>query len=110
MAKHLVSYDPLNKVSSWYEGDGHGGGKLAHTQDIAAALKHNRNMRLQPELAASGKKVEFMHFAHIPAIAIMDIKTKHGIDVLKATGAELAKVERLLQSREYEYLRTVDKI
>lgn len=110
MSKHLISYDPLNRVSAWYEPDGYGGGKVAHTQDIAPALKRNKQLQRTPELAARGKKADMMHFAHIPAIAMMDIKTKHGIDVLKATGADLVKLERLLQSREYCHLRTVDTI
>lgn len=107
MSKHLLSYDPLNGLSTWFEPDGDSY-KIGHTQDVARELEYSKNLQKIPEYKRAGIKNDWMHFAHIPAIVILDIKDKHKLDCYNPDDAK--KIEQLLQTNEYAHCRTVDRI
>jgi hypothetical protein len=48
-----------------------------------------------------------MHIATIPNNVILQLKKDYGIDVFEKD--DLPRLEKLLMSREFMYLRTVDK-
>ena len=108
MSKRLLSYDPLNGVSAWFEGDGQGGGVIGHTQDVSKILERNMNLQRCPEYKSQGIKESWMHFAHVPAISMMEISKKFHVDF--SNKDDFAKIERILSSRDYCKLRTVDRI
>lgn len=110
MAKRLVDYDPWTKTATYHDYD-HGTGKtyIQQIQDCESIIE--RNKRLQNNDVQRGKyavKDDWYHFASIPNQVIMEFKTKYNLDVFNED--DLPKIEKLLQSREYMYLRTVNRI
>lgn len=107
MSKRLMDYDPLTKTATYHDYD-HGTGKtyITEVQDCTAILE--RNKRMQNDSLHMGKKGDWYHFASVPNQVIMEWKTKHNLDVFNED--DLPKIEKLLQSREYMYLRTVNRI
>ena len=97
LTQEIYHYDPITKKSY-----------IQRTQNVEPYLEKNKKLANCPEYQAAGKKQDFMHIATIPNEVIVEIKDKHGIDVWNKD--DLPKLERLLQSREYMYLRTVDRI
>ena len=67
-----------------------------------------RNKRLQREYRERPQRGDYKHIATIPNIVLMKFKKEYGLDIFKRE--DLPKIEKLLQSNEYQYLRTVDKI
>lgn len=109
MAKRLLDYDPLTKTTTWHDYD-HSSRKtyLITEQDCTLQIERNKALQNMPEYRSRGVKNEFMHFAHIPNNVITQIKQKHHLDIFIKD--DLPKIEKLLQSNEYRYLRTVDRI
>ena len=107
MSKRLLSYDPLNGVSSWYEGAGDGF-IIGHTQDIAPIIERNKQLQRTPEYKAHGIKECWMHYATVPAVAMLEIEKKFHVSF--SNKDDFPKIERILSSRDYQYLRTVDRI
>lgn len=109
MSKKLIEYDPLTKTQTWHEYD-HASKKtrIATIQDCESIVEHNKKLINTPEYASHGKKQCFFHIGRVPNAVIIEWKEKHGVDVFNKD--DLKKVERLLMSNEYKYLRTTDKI
>jgi hypothetical protein len=109
MTKRILGHDPSTRTTTYHHFD-HSTGKthIEEVQDVSAYLERNKRLALTPEYQARGKKLEFMHIATIPNSLIVKFKAEHGIDVFNAD--DLPKLERLLMSNEYKYLRTVDRI
>jgi hypothetical protein len=105
--KHLLSYDPLNGLASWFEPDGDKF-KIGHTQDVSKDLAYSKRLQNDPEYKRQGIKNDWMHFAHVPAIAMMQIQDKFHVDFNNPD--DLKKIESILSSNEYKHLRTVDRI
>ena len=77
-------------------------------QDVKPYLERNKRLQNGDNNKGRGKKMDFMHIATIPNNVIVRLKEEHGVDVFNKD--DLPKLERLLNSREFMYLRTVDKI
>ena len=109
MSKKILDYDAASKTTTYHHFD-HSTGKthIETVQDVQSYLKRNKELQRDGRGQARGRKMDFMHIATIPNAVIMKIKKEHNIDVFEKD--ELPKLERLLQSSEYQYLRTVDKI
>lgn len=108
MAKTLLSYDPASGIKEWHDYD-HSDRKtrIITEQDCQSIVDFNKSCQ-RSNLKEIGKKQDMMLFARVPNAVIMKWKQDHNIDVFKKE--DLPKIEKLLQSREYKYLRTVDKI
>lgn len=107
MSKRKLSYDPVHGITTWYEGDG-ASFKIGYTQDVSRNIEQNKRLQNTPEYKRHGIKNDWYHFAHVPAIVLMQFKDKHNLDWQKKE--DLPKIEKLLMSREYCHLRTVDRI
>jgi hypothetical protein len=105
--KRLLSYDPFTGVSSYYESDG-GRFKIAHEQDVSKHLEYSKALQNMPEYKRGGIKSDYYHFAHVPAVVLVEWKDKYGVDYNNKD--DLPKIEKLLSSNEYKHLRTVDRI
>jgi len=107
MSKRLVDYDPLTKTATYHDYD-HGTGKtfIQQVQDCKHILE--RNKRKQNDSIHAGRKDDWYHFASVPNQVIMEWKSKYNLDIFNED--DLPKIEKLLQSREYMYLRTVNRI
>lgn len=109
MSKRLLSYDPVTKTSEWHYYDpSNRKTYIKQTQDVEGILNSNKRKQNSHNTSQFSKKSNWYHFATVPNTVLLDWKQKHGIDWNKKE--DLPKIEKLLQSNEYKYLRTVDRI
>lgn len=109
MSKKVLDYDPLTKTTTYHEYD-HLSGKtyIEQVQDCSAILNHNKKLQNDTGYASRGKKAEWFHFATVPVQVLYKFLVEHNLDYRNED--DLKKIERLLQSNEYRYLRTADRI
>lgn len=107
--KRLVDVDSLTGIETWHDYD-HDAKKtyITQVQDIQPILERNKALALDDRYKKQGIKNDWYHFATIPTTLIVEFKTKYGLDVFNDD--DLPKIEKLLQSSEYAYFRTVGKI
>jgi hypothetical protein len=109
MSRKLLDYDPLTKTAEWHFYDEMSKKTYIKTvQDVEPILETNK--RKQNSLNASRfiKKDDMYHFASVPNSVLLEWKQKYNIDWNRKE--DLPKIEKLLMSSEYKYLRTVDRI
>lgn len=109
MSKKLLSYDPVTKTTEWHYYD-HSNGKtyIKTEQDVKDILDINKRKQNSHNSSRFQKKGDYYHFASVPNTVLLDWKKKYYIDWNKKE--DLPKIEKLLMSNEYKYLRTVDRI
>lgn len=109
MTKKILDWDAASRTKTVHHYD-HATGHthLETIQDVKPYLERNKALQNDGRHKDRGKKQDFMHIATIPNNVIIELKNKHGIDVFNKD--DLPKLERLLNTREFMYLRTVDKI
>ena len=107
MAKRLLSYDPVTKTHTWHDYD-HSTKKtiIIESQDVESYLKKNK-MEQSMGWNESNKQ-DYKKIASIPNSVIAKWKQELGLDVFNKD--HLPKIEKLLQSSEYKYLRTCNRI
>jgi hypothetical protein len=104
MTRELIDHDPLTGVSTWFEPlEEEGKFLVHHTQDVEAALERNVRLYNEPEYKRTGIKREWMHYAHIPDVVVLQWM-KEGIDVFNPNHAEAVK--RKLRDPQFRRLRT----
>lgn len=104
--KRLIDHDSFTGVSTFHDFD-HSSGKtiITESQDIKHILKQNK---IDANSGKNHNKGDYKHIARIPLTVVMEWKTKHNLDINKPS--DLPRIEKLLQSSEYKYLRTCDRI
>ncbi len=110
MSKRILDYDPLTKTTTWFEGNGDGTFTVSQQQDVTGLIERNKRLAADGQYKRDGIKEDWYHFATIPNTVLHEIMKKYKINPLTGDDAELKKLERVLASNEYRYLRTVDKI
>ena len=106
--KKLISYDAFTGTSTYHEYDPSSGKThITESQDVQKVLDYTKTLANDTNYKSQGIKNDWYHFATVPNTVIMEIKTKHGLDVFNKD--DLPKIERLLQS-EYRKLLTVNRI
>ena len=108
----FVDHDSFTGITTHHDYD-HSSGKtfITHTQDVEAILNRNKALQNDDRYKRQGIKEDYYHVGTIPPTVALDWKKKHGIDIINDHSKEtLDKAIKLLQSNEYKYLRTVDKI
>lgn len=107
--KRILSVDPTTQTTTIHHHD-HTTGKsyIQEHQDVSKIIKRNKELQNWDAYQSYQRKQDYKHIATIPNNVIVEIKHKYGIDVFKKE--DLPRLERLLMSNEYKYLRTVDKI
>ena len=109
MSKKLLSYDPVSRTADWHYYD-HDTKKtfIKTVQDCEGVLNHNKRKQNSHNTSRFTKKDDMYHFATVPNTVLVEWKKKHGVDFNRKE--DLPKIEKLLMSNEYKYLRTVDRI
>ena len=109
MSKKLLSYDPLSKTAEWHHYD-HSSKKtfIKTVQDCEGIIEANKRKQNSHNTSRFSKKNDYYHFASVPNTVLVEWKKKYNIDWNNKD--DLPKIEKLLQSNEYRYLRTVDRI
>ena len=104
--KRTIDYDPFTGIKTSHDYD-HSSGKtlIFQEQDVERILKQNKADQLSGKNTNKG---DYKHFARVPLTVLLEWKEKHGVDWNKAE--DLPKIERLLSSNEYRFLRTADRI
>lgn len=109
MTKRLLSHDPIARTSTWHEYDWQSGKTyIEEVQDVKPFLERNKRLQRSGISEARKKATGWAHIASIPNTVIVKLKREQGIDVFNKD--DLPKLEKLLQSSEWQYLRTIDKI
>lgn len=104
----LIDYNPDNGVRK-YIGDNPDDpeGCLVRVEQDAAAIRQiiDRNKAVQND--NWNRKEDMWHAAHVPVGVMYEWKVKHGVDAWNYTTCEETKrkVNQLLNSNEYRYLR-----
>ena len=109
MGKRLLDYDPVAKTATWHCYD-HSNRKtyLNHVQDVEDIIEYNKAKQNTHNSSSFVDKGDYYHFARVPNTVLLEWKTKYNLDYAKKE--DLPKIEKLLMSNEYRYLRTVDRI
>lgn len=109
MGNQILDYDPVTKTTTWHYYD-HSNGKtyLKYEQDCEDIVEYNKRKQNSHNSSRFLDKGDYYHFATVPLTVLLDWKTKYNLDY--ARKEDLPKIERLLMSNEYKYLRTVDRI
>jgi len=108
--KRLLSYDPMTKTSTFHDYD-HASKKtiIETAQNVDEILKLNKERRNDKDYKREMLKGDNnYHYASVPNTVLYDWKKKYNVDFTKEE--DLPKIDRLLSSNEYQYLRTVNKI
>lgn len=107
MSKRLLEYDPVTGISTWFDGDGHNGFKVAQTQDVQPILERNKRLANDESYKRKGIKEDWYHFATVPVTVLHEILMKYNLDW--ANKDDLPKIEKILQ-RDYKKLLTVSRV
>jgi len=104
MSRRLIDHNAFTGISTWHHFD-NGTGKtwIESTQDVSRIIERNKRLQNDSSYSDRGRKNDMLHLATIPNNVIMKIKQDHNIDVFNKD--DLKKLEKLLQSSEYKYLR-----
>lgn len=108
MSKQFLDYDPLTKTTTWFEGNGDGSFKVCSEQDFGAILEHNKRLANDESYKRAGIKSEWYHFATVPNSVMHKIMVEHHVNPFERD--DLPRIEKILNSPDYKYLRTVNKI
>jgi hypothetical protein len=104
MARRLIDHNAFTGISTWHHYD-HSTGKthIESTQDVSRIIERNKRLQNDSSYADRGRKNDMMHLATIPNNVIVKLKNEHGVDCFNKD--DLPKLEKLLQSNEFKYLR-----
>ena len=107
--KRLISHDTGTGIKTYHDYD-HSSEKtyLTTEQDVESILKRNKELQNNTAYRQAGYKQDMMHYATVPLTVLYEWKTKYNVDYTKTE--DLPKIEKLLQSNEYKFLRVVDRI
>lgn len=103
----LLDYDPLSGVSCYWTSDGKQV-TLTHEQDISFLLAKNAEARNDEDKTKRGWKKDWWKYATIPTVVEMKWLQDYGVSLDNPDHRK--KVFELLNSPEYKYLKTTDKI
>lgn len=108
MTRRLLDYDPLTGISTYFQFEA--ATDVMHItteQDVAPILKAAEMRRHDADYSSQGIKDDWWHYARLPTTVIMEMKTKHGIDMM-APNTDWKSALKIL-NREYPYFKTTEK-
>lgn len=111
MSKRIIDYDPILRKTTYHDYDSATDTTyIIETQDVSHILERNKRLRNDPDYKKLGIREDIYHYASVPASILVEWKTKHGVDGYSKDESEMRKVEKLLSSPDYAYLRVVNRI
>ena len=109
--KRLLDRDPLTGVEEWFEYDpSNGNVTIEMLQDVEGHLDHTNELRNDEQYSKDGIKRGMWHFAHIPNSVQMRWLGEYGSKNWPMRVGNEKLLFRLLNSPEYRYLKTTNKI
>lgn len=107
--KRLLDYDRFTGIKTYHEYDEASDKTVISTErDIQGIIDRNKRLANCPEYKRGGIKNDNYHFATVPNEVLHEWLVKYNVDWTKKE--DLPKIEKLLNSRDYCHLRTVDRI
>lgn len=79
--------------------------QVHYQQDVEPVLEYTKRLR-NDSMTDYGIKNDLWHYAQIPAVVILEMRFKHGVDVFNKD--HLQKVFQLINT-EYPHLKTTNK-
>ena len=102
----VLDYDPLTGEKVLFDYDRHLDQMvITHEQDVRRELKFAHEKSVS-DATAKGIKNDMWHYARVPNIVILEMKTKYGVDFWDQNHRK--KVFELLNT-EYKWCKTTDK-
>ena len=108
--KRLLSHDPLSKTSTYHHYDHSTDTTHIETvQDVSQALRYVKGKANDTGYRQKGLKEDFFHVAHVPAVVVVELKQKYGMDCFSTDQKHLEEVLKTIQ-RHYPHLMPSGKI
>ncbi len=110
MARRLLDHDPITGVTTWFDYDNDNDTMFLTTEQSAeqvnSVLDSTAAMRADGGYSKRGIKQDWWHYARIPNAVIMEMKLKHGVDMM-APKPDWKSIMKLI-NREYPALKTTN--
>lgn len=108
MSKRLLDYDPLTRTSTYHHYDkGTDTTHIETIQDVQPFLDKAKRLSGDSSYKRNGIKSDWYHFATVPNMVIMELKSKYNLDINNKD--DLSKIEKVLKT-DYKKLLTVDRV
>jgi len=109
--KRILSHDPDFGVTEIFHYDNLTGDVHIETvQDVEGHLDHSRELANDDQYTKDGIKDGMWHYAHIPIVVQMRWLSEYGSKNWPMRPGNEKLLFRLLNSPEYKYLKTTNKI
>lgn len=103
--RRLIGTDEVNGISTFHEYDHETDTTtIIHASDATPLLEQNKKMANDADYSKNGIKQGWWLYASIPAIVQTKWLIEHGVDVYNKDHG--AKIGKLLNDPEYQYLKT----
>lgn len=104
MTRRLLDYDPISGMASWFDYDSTDTMYITHEQQVGDIIDQATERRNDRDYSKAGIKEDWWHYARLPNIVIMEMKNKHGIDLMAAKPDWKSALKII--NREYPHLKT----
>ena len=104
MGKRLLDINPLTGMAVSFEwNDAEGSLTIGHHQDPTNVIENNKWALLDIETHRKQAKKDWIHYAKIDEIVILEWKQKYGVDFYNPN--HWKRVMQLLNDPDYKYLK-----
>ena len=111
MTRRLLDYDPITGMTTWFDYEQSTDTMAIRNEQAASivndVLDQNAEMRRDDDYSKQGIKDDWWHYARIPNGVLLEMKEKHGADLL-AKKIDWKHCLKVL-NREYPHLKVTDK-
>jgi hypothetical protein len=107
MTRRLLDYNPITGEKVWFDYGRHDDRMvITHEQDVSTSLDYSHARATDEIYTSKGIRNDMWHYARVPNIVILEMKSKHGVDFYDRNHAK--RVFELLET-EYAYCKTTTK-
>ena len=109
--KYLIDKDPITGEECYAHFDDEGNVRIEHLasmEDVKRILEWNKEKAKDDEATRRGMKEDWWHYARIPNIVALKWMNEHGVNIYDRNHQKA--MFRLLNSPEYRFLKTTDKV
>jgi hypothetical protein len=109
--KRLLGYDEFTGVTEYFHYDPDTGNSIVETvQDCTGILDNTNELRNDDQYSKDGIKDGFWHYGQVPIVVQMKWLAEYGMKDWPMKPGNEKLLFRLLNSPEYRYLKTTNKI
>ena len=109
MTRRVLDYDPLSGVTCYFEYEKSTDNVvLTHEQDVQSILDANKAAANDDDKTKRGIGNDWWKYASVPTIVEVEWMQKYGVSLSNPEHRQA--VFKLLNSPDYKYLKTTDKV